>query len=442
MKKFSKDFLLGAATSAHQVEGNNIFSDYWAMEQMKNSQFVEPSGKAVDHYNRYEDDIKMLSDAGLNAYRFSIEWARIEPQKGIFDEKEIQHYKDVIDCCKKYNVEPIITLHHFTSPKWLIEMGGWENEEVVELFANYTKYVVENIKDDVNYICTINEANMRLQVKSLMERFMKQMMAKTGGNTPKISNVEQNDNSNDMEGQLQVGLNLSNPMEKMKLTAIENMQVFGDMNPHTFVSAAGETGDEIVINAHKAAKNVIKSINPKINVGITLSLHDIQCVEGGEEKAKKNWYEEFGHYVEYIKDDDFFGLQNYTRTVYDKDGIMPVENGVPMTQMDYEIYPEALEHVIRRVNKEMPNVPIIVTENGIAVDDDNIRCNFIDKAINGIQSCQQDGINILGYCYWSLLDNFEWQKGFALTFGLCEVNRSTYERTPKNSLTHLGKYAG
>ena len=178
MKKFSKDFLLGAATSAHQVEGNNIYSDYWAMEQMKNSQFVEPSGKAVDHYNKYEEDIKMLSDAGLNAYRFSIEWARIEPQKGIFDEKEIQHYKDVIDCCKKYNVEPIITLHHFTSPKWLIEMGGWENEEVVELFANYTKYVVENIKDDVNYICTINEANMRLQVKSLMERFMKQMMAK------------------------------------------------------------------------------------------------------------------------------------------------------------------------------------------------------------------------------------------------------------------------
>ena len=303
MKKFSKDFLLGAATSAHQVEGNNIYSDYWAMEQMKNSQFVEPSGKAVDHYNKYEEDIKMLSDAGLNAYRFSIEWARIEPQKGIFDEKEIQHYKDVIDCCKKYNVEPIITLHHFTSPKWLIEMGGWENEEVVELFANYTKYVVENIKDDVNYICTINEANMRLQVKSLMERFMKQMMAKTGGNTPNISNVEQNDNSNDMEGQLQVGLNLSNPMEKMKLTAIENMQVFGDMNPHTFVSAAGETGDEIVINAHKAAKNVIKSINPKINVGITLSLHDIQCVEGGEEKAKENWDEEFGHYVEYIKDE-------------------------------------------------------------------------------------------------------------------------------------------
>ncbi|MDE5670886.1 MAG: family 1 glycosylhydrolase [Eubacterium sp.] len=442
MIKFDKDFLLGASTSSHQVDGNNIHSDYWAMEQMKNSQFVEPSGKAVDHYNRYEEDIKMLADAGLNAYRFSIEWARIEPKKGIFDKKEMQHYKDVIACCKKYNVEPIITLHHFTSPKWLIDMGGWDNEEVVELFADYTKYVVDNIKDDVNYICTINEANMRLQVKSLMKRFMKQMMAKAGGNMPEIPSVEQNDSSNDMEGQVQVGLNLSNPMEKMKLTAIENMQVFGDMNPHTFVSAAGENGDKIVIKAHKASKKVIKSINPKIKVGITLSLHDIQWIDGGEEKAKDSWDEEFGHYIEHICDDDFFGLQNYTRTVYGKDGIVPVENGVQMTQMDYEIYPEALGHVIRRVNKEMPNVPIIVTENGIAIDDDNIRCDFIDKAIKEIQLCKQDGIDILGYCYWSLLDNFEWQKGFALTFGLCEVNHSDFERTPKNSLAHLGSYAG
>ncbi len=117
--KFGKDFLLGTATAAHQVEGNNTNSDFWVQENMKFTSFTEPSGIACDHYNRYEEDIKLLAAAGLNAYRFSIEWARIEPAPGEFDEKEIEHYRNVIRCCRNNGVEPIVTLHHFTSPKWL-----------------------------------------------------------------------------------------------------------------------------------------------------------------------------------------------------------------------------------------------------------------------------------------------------------------------------------
>ena len=139
MAKFEKDFLLGASTAAHQVEGNNIHSDYWLMEHMEYSQFVEPSGDAVDHYHRYEEDIRMLAEAGLNAYRFSIEWARIEPEQGKFDANEIEHYRKVIACCRKYGVEPIVTLHHFTSPAWLIRMGGWDNEEVIPPFCRICK---------------------------------------------------------------------------------------------------------------------------------------------------------------------------------------------------------------------------------------------------------------------------------------------------------------
>lgn len=432
MKKFEKEFMLGAATSAHQVEGNNVHSDYWAMEHMQYSQFVEPSGEAVDHYHRYEEDIQMLAKAGLNTYRFSIEWARIEPKKGHFDATEMQHYKDVIACCQKNGVEPVVTLMHFTSPKWLIEMGGWDNEEVVSLFAAYTKYVVENIKNEVHYICTINEANMRLQIASLMERFMKQMMLQ----------ASKAPTDGKMEGQLQVGLNLSNPMEQMKLAAMENQKVFGDLNPHTFVSAAGEQGDSIVIKAHQAAKKVIKSLNPEIQVGLTLSLHDLQFVEGGQAKAEAEWNQEFLHYAEQIAEDDFLGLQNYTRTVYDADGIVPVEDNVLKTQMDYEFYPQALEHVIRKVHKTLPQLPIFVTENGAAVEDDQLRCNFIDQALAGVQACREDGIPVIGYCYWSLMDNFEWQKGFALTFGLCEVDRTNWKRTPKPSLSHLGSYTG
>lgn len=122
--KFPKEFLLGASTAAHQVEGNNRYSDLWAQEQMEHSSFAEPSNDAVDHYHRYEEDIALLAGAGLNAYRFSIEWARVEPQEGCFDESELEHYRKVIRCCREHGVEPVVTLHHFSSPKWLIERGA------------------------------------------------------------------------------------------------------------------------------------------------------------------------------------------------------------------------------------------------------------------------------------------------------------------------------
>ena len=143
MSKFSKDFLLGASTAAHQVEGNNIHSDYYTMELMKSTSFVEPSSDAVDHYNRYEEDIKLLADAGLNCYRFSIEWARIEPEEGRFDEAEVEHYRKMLRFCKDNGVTPIVTLHHFTSPKWLISKGGWETESTVDDFKRYCAYIAE-----------------------------------------------------------------------------------------------------------------------------------------------------------------------------------------------------------------------------------------------------------------------------------------------------------
>jgi len=121
---FPKGFLIGAATAAHQVEGNNIHSDYWAQEHLPHSSFSEPSGIACDHYNRFEEDIRIMAQAGLNAYRFSVEWARIEPEEDQFDEAEIEHYRKVIRCCRENRVEPLVTLMHFTSPVWLIKRGG------------------------------------------------------------------------------------------------------------------------------------------------------------------------------------------------------------------------------------------------------------------------------------------------------------------------------
>ena len=281
MSKFPQGFMVGASTAAHQVEGNNIHSDYWVQENVEHSQFVEPSGDAVDHYNRYEEDIRMMAEAGLTAYRFSIEWARIEPKKGEFDDKEIEHYRKVIACCKENGIEPIVTMHHFTSPAWLISMGGWENEEVVDLFANYVKYV------ELNYICTINEANMRLQLAAIMKKYMGSM----GGGAKDASNAdamkkmaEAPKQDAPKEGDVQVGLNLGQGMNTMMMGMMECAKAFGLQDPrgiHTFVSMCTPQGDILVMKAHQAAKKVIKELYPDIKVGITLSLHDMQPEKNG-----------------------------------------------------------------------------------------------------------------------------------------------------------------
>ena len=434
MGKFEKGFLIGAATAAHQVEGNNKNSDYWAMEHMKYTSFAEPSLDAVDHYNRSEEDIKMMAEAGLNAYRFSIEWARIEPVKGEFDEKEIEHYRKVLECCKKYGIEPVVTLLHFTSPKWLIKEGGWENEETIGLFADYCKYVVERLGSYMHYICTINEANMGIQIAAISARYKAQMMEKMQQGAGTDANKQAAEST---EGTVQVGLNMQKMMENMQKQAEENMEVFGVTTPQVFVSSRTPEGDILVMKAHQAAKKAIKEVNANLQVGLTLSLHDIQAKEGGEKRAEEEWNEEFLHYLPYIKEDDFFGLQNYTRSVIDANGICAAPQGAGLTQMDYEIYPQALEACIRKVYKEL-NIPIIVTENGIAVEDDTVRVDFINKATDGVANCIADGILVKGYMYWSLMDNFEWQKGYSMTFGLISVDRSTQQRTAKPSLKYLG----
>ena len=421
--RFPKGFLIGASTAAHQVEGNNIHSDYWAQERMPHSSFTEPSGIACDHYNRYEEDIRLMAQAGLNAYRFSIEWARVEPEEGRFDEGEIEHYRRVIRCCRQNGIEPLVTLMHFTSPVWLIQKGGWEAESTVEYFCRYAAYVTEKLGEELHYVCTINEANMGLQLAAIAKRF--QLMARQAQKA---------------EGAVQVGMNFQKMMENMKYAAQENAAVFGTPQPQIFVSSRTPEGDALVCRAHQAAKAAIKAIHPEIQVGITLSLHDLQALPGGEAYAEKAWEEEFRHYLPFILGDDFLGVQNYTRTQYGPQGQLPAPEGAELTQMDYEFYPEALEHVIRKVREDFSG-DLIVTENGVATADDARRVAFIRRALQGVENCVADGIPVKGYCHWSLMDNFEWQKGYAMTFGLIAVDRATLARTPKESLRYLGGVA-
>jgi len=412
----NKHFLIGAATAAHQVEGNNIHSDFWVMENLKHSDFAEPSGLAVDHYNRYEEDIKLLADAGCSAYRFSIEWARIEPEEGRYDYREIGHYRKVLHCCRENGITPIVTLHHFSSPAWLIRKGGWTNECTVDSFAKYARYVAMQLKDELEYVCTINEANMGFQLHKVMDDMKK---------------------ASQREGSVQVGVQLD--MKKILLSMLEQGVAFrcNPLKIGAFLRPRSSEQEKIVMRSHQAAKQVLKSAAPQVKVGLTLSLFDYQPVDGGEAVAAQLWQEDFGQYLPWIRDDDFLGVQNYSRKIVDAKGAREPAKDAPLTQMGYEDYPQSIGHVLRKVAKEFPG-ELIVTENGIATDNDARRCDFIREAFAGVMAAREAGVPVKGYLYWSLLDNFEWQAGFGKTFGVIAVDRITQARYPKDSLKALG----
>ncbi|MGN0979788.1 MAG: family 1 glycosylhydrolase, partial [Candidatus Avoscillospira sp.] len=271
----------------------------------------------------------------------------------------------------------------------------------------------------------INEANMGLQVAAISRRYT--MMAKKAAEAAAKNGC----------GEVQMGLNMQAMMENMKYQAMENAEIFGTTQPHCFNLGGSEHSDQLTMKCHQAAKKVIKALYPEIQVGLTLSLHDLQPVEGGEARAEEAWAEEFTHYLPYIQKDDFLGVQNYTRTIVGPEEDLPVPDGAERTQMGYEFYPQALEHVIRAVAKDFKG-NLMVTENGVSCDDDSRRVNFINIATDGVARCIANGIPVKGYFYWSLMDNFEWQMGYRMRFGLVSVDRATMERKPKESLYHLG----
>jgi beta-glucosidase len=418
MKKITGDFMIGAATAAHQVEGNNVNSDFWTMEHVPGTVYKEPSLDAVDHYHKYKEDIQLLVEAGLNTYRFSIEWARIEPAKGNFDQNEVEHYRQVLEFCHQNNVTPIVTLHHFSSPKWLISEGGWESDSTIEYFGNYCRHVVSELGHLIPYICTINEANMGKQITKIMKRM---------SSANKENSVD-----------VQVGLNVD-MKAKMDIYYRALGEAFGidPRNVQSFLSPRTENGEIIIMKCHEKARNVIKEMNPTIQVGITFSLYDHQALPGGEPYVEKEQYEDFLYYLPFLQEDDFLGVQNYSRKIHGPDGIVKPDKPTRLTKMGYEFYPEALGNVLRFVAKHWDK-PIIVTENGISTDKDEERVEFIERALAGVCQCLEEGINVIGYTYWSLLDNFEWQLGYAQTFGLIAVDRSTQTRYPKESLSFLG----
>jgi len=402
---FPPDFLWGTATAAHQVEGNNVNSDFWVLEHTPGSPFVEPSGDACDQYHSYADDIAMLARLGFNAYRFSIEWARIEPEPGEFSRAVLDHYRRVLACCHEHKVTPVVTFHHFTSPRWVAGDGGWEEKKTAERFARYCEHAAGHLGDLIGVACTINEANLGAYLYLL-------------GTMP-----------------------LKVDPAQAKWFAEAARRIGADPNRFApYLLCDQMKARDTMLEAHRLAAAALKSSRGKFPVGICLALADLQAVPGGEQRRDRIKAECQDIFFEAARGDDFVGVQTYTRNRISADGILRPEPGVETTLMHYEFWPEALEATIRQASA-VAKVPVIVTENGIGTDQDDRRIEYVRRALNGVARCVRDGIDVRGYFYWSLLDNFEWNSGYRPTFGLVAVDRETQVRSLKPSAQWLGNVA-
>lgn len=403
---FPGDFLWGVATAAHQVEGNNVNSDTWFLEQLPGTIFAEPSGDAIDHYHRYRDDIALIASLGFTTYRFSLEWARIEPEEGQFSTAALNHYRRVLEACHEHGLTPVVTFHHFTSPLWLLAVGGWEDAATPERFGRYCDRVTERLGDLIGVACTLNEPNLPWLLKEIG----------IGGGPA------------ESRGQVPVWAAAA---ERLNIEAAK-------VAPFQFT--VSEAGFDVKLAAHHAGRDAIKARYPELMVGWTLANTDIHAAPGGEVNADRIRREVNERFLEASRGDDFVGIQTYGRTVFGAEGLVHAEDGVPTNQMGEEIYPEGLEATIREAAR-IAQIPVIVTENGLATEDDTQRLNYLRTAVAGVASCLADGIDVRGYIAWTAFDNFEWVFGYVPKFGLIAVDRTTQERTPKPSAHWLGGVA-
>lgn len=409
--RFGKDFLWGSATAAYQVEGsctnNNWYQFESAVDERGRPRILngQRAGVCCDHWNRYADDIQLMKALTLNAYRFSVEWSKIEPEQGKFDEAALDHYEKVVDELRKNGIEPMITLHHFTDPIWFYEQGAFLQENSPEIFASFVEKVVRRLGAKVKLWCTINEPTVYATQGYQKGRF-----------PPALKDPEK------------VGIVLRN-----------------------------------LFRAHTAAYRRIKEIEPGAQVGLVAAIvhyeparpwHPLDVIQARALNRSLNE----GH-LKYLVDGifrfsmpdakkvyydsgareafDFVGLNYYTR-FYHKllfikgDSVREIVKAPPekVTDMRWEIYPEGLYRALEMITR-YTSKPVYITENGLADDSDTKRAGFIEDHLRVLNKALTDGMNIKGYFYWSLLDNFEWAFGFTKRFGLYHVDFATLKRTLK-----------
>jgi beta-glucosidase len=383
-RAFPEGFTWGTATAAHQIEGGNTNNDWWVFEHAPGSGCAEPSGDACDSWERWEEDADLVAGLGLDNYRFSVEWSRIEPADGEISRAALAHYHRQCEGLRARGVEPIVTFHHFTTPHWLTQQGGWETGVAVERFGRFCTVVAESLGGVMARACTINEPNI---------------VATMGWHAGMF------------------------PPGKQDVALARSVAAH-------------------LCDAHRLAVEVIRTAAPGVPVGLTLSMTDYQPAPGGEEKLESIRHHAEDVFLDATKGDDFVGVQTYTRMLIGPKGWAGYEDGVPVLDMGYEFYPASLGNCLRRAwDYTKGSVPLIVTENGIGTKDDEQRIDYVRQALSGVLAAIAEGIDVRGYTYWSLLDNFEWALGYQPRFGLVGVDRETFARTAKPSAAWLAAVA-
>lgn len=383
--KFPNDFIWGTATSAHQIEGNNVNSEWWHWEKNKEEGKkypLEPSGIACDSYNRFEEDFNLCKELGNNAVRISIEWARIEPEEGKFSEKEIEHYRKVLQSAKSKGLKTFVTLHHFTNPLWFYKKGCWENIKAPYYFSRYAKKCAKTLGDLVDVFFTINE--------------------------PQVYALES----------YTIGVW---PPEKKNLISSLTVQIN-------------------MMRAHNKAYKAIKSVD-HTSVGIVKNIVWYDTYE----KAWP-WDKLVAKFLFFLNGDfflkpinrkcDVIGL-NYYFTNKIKGLRFQNPPGL-VSNLNWWINPEGLKHVLVSLRKYKK--PIYVTENGLADSEDKLRSIFIKSMLIACYEAMEYGVPLEGYFHWSLIDNYEWHEGFWPRFGLVQIDRKkNLKRIPRKSFYYYQK---
>lgn len=381
---FPEDFLWGAATSAHQVEGDNFYNDWWAWEQTLPEE--HHSGKADDQYHLFEEDFSLVKAFGHNAHRLSIEWSRIEPEEGKFDQAAIDHYKKVLQSLKDKKITVMLTLWHFTLPQWLSQKGGWVNPNSAKYFERFVAKIVPEIKDQVDFWITINEPGIYAWGSYYAAIW---------------------------------------PPNKKSLWR----QVITYLN---------------LVSAHKKAYKKIHKLVPHSKVGMSNNLFSFANQQSHSilQHLLVWLYDIWTNHLFYIlsskKTHDFIGINYYLhQRIGSHNGskyprfLDASFSKKDVSDLGWEVYPEGIYDVLRDMADY--NLPIYITENGLASTNDDRRCRFLIGYLKEIYHAIFSGVNIKGYFHWSLIDNFEWAEGFRPRFGLIEVDYQTQKRIPRAS---------
>jgi beta-glucosidase len=404
MGAFPPGFRWGVATSGHQTEGDNTASDTWFAEHVTPTVFREPSGRACDSYRRWRTDVDLIAGMGLSAYRFSVEWARVEPVEGEFAEPALAHYRAIVERCRSLGIDPVVTFNHFTCPHWFAARGGWLNPDAAALFARYCGAVMDRIGSGIAVAVTLNEPNLPrllswIDLPPAVRELERATLAAAG-----------------------------------ETAGVDRYRLANVVLPEEFDAVA-----DGMAAGHVAARAAIKARRPELPVGLSLAIVDDQAVGDPTVRDRKR-AEVYDRWLRLARDDDYIGVQNYERARYDGTGALPPPDGAPRNHMGSDIYPLSLAGAVRYAY-EATGRPVFVTEHGIAHDDDSHRAVFIPAALRGLLDVVRSGVPVLGYLHWTLLDNFEWVFGYRVRLGLYTVDRTTFARVAKPSAAVYARIA-